>query len=45
MLGYLEEQKGNYEKIRKVELNNSVMPSVLFNPIPVGFIFPKDQQM
>lgn len=41
MLGYLEEQKGNYEKIRNIELNNSVMPSVLFNPIPVGFTFPK----
>ena len=41
MLGYLEEQKGNYDKIRDVELNNSVMPSLLFNPIPVGFMFPQ----
>jgi Asp-tRNA(Asn)/Glu-tRNA(Gln) amidotransferase A subunit family amidase len=41
MLGYLEEQKGNYEKIRNIELNNSVMPSILFNPIPFGFTFPK----
>ncbi|MCU0343307.1 MAG: amidase [Ignavibacterium sp.] len=41
MLGYLEEQKGNYEKIRNIELNNSVMPSILFNPIPVGFTFPQ----
>lgn len=41
MLGYLEEQKSNYDKIRNVELNNSVMPSLLFNPIPVGFTFPK----
>ena len=41
MLGYLEEQKGNYDKIRNVELNNSVMPSLLFNPIPVGFMFPQ----
>ena len=39
MLGYLEEQKGNYDKIRNVELNNSIMPSLLFNPIPVGFMF------
>ncbi|MCK7526424.1 MAG: hypothetical protein MZV64_56910 [Ignavibacteriales bacterium] len=30
MLGYLEEQKGNYDKIRNVELNNSVMPSITF---------------
>ena len=36
MLSYLEEQKENYNKIRNVELNNSVMPSLLFNPIPVG---------
>lgn len=43
MIGYLEEQAGNYNKIREVELNNSVMPSLLFNPIPVGFVFPKDQ--
>lgn len=40
MLEYLEEQKGNYDKIRNVELNNSIMPSILFNPIPPGFIFP-----
>ena len=43
MLGYLEEQKDNYDKIRNVELDNSVMPSLLFNPIPVGFEFPKEQ--
>lgn len=43
MIGYLKEQAGNYNKIREVELNNSVMPSLLFNPIPVGFVFPKDQ--
>lgn len=43
MLGYLEEQKGNYKKIREVKLKNSIAPSVLFNPIPVGFSFPKEQ--
>lgn len=45
MLAYLEEQKGNYDKIRNVELNNSVMPSVLFNPIPPGFIFPQTEEV
>lgn len=45
MLGYLEEQKGNYDKIRNVELNNSVMPSVLFNPIPPSFIFPQTEEV
>jgi len=44
MLGSLEEQKGNYKKIREIELNNSIMPSILFNPIPVGFVFPKEQK-
>ncbi|MBK7632007.1 MAG: amidase [Ignavibacteriales bacterium] len=43
MLSSLEEQKGNYKRIRDVELDNSVMPSLLFNPIPVGFIFPQEQ--
>lgn len=43
MIGYLKEQAGNYNKIREVELNNSVMPSLLFNPIPVGFVFPINQ--
>lgn len=43
MLGYLEEQKGNYNKIREVKIDNGVMPSVLFNPIPVGFEFSKEQ--
>ena len=43
MLGYLEEQKGNYNKIREVKIDNGVMPSVLFNPIPVGFEFSKER--
>jgi Asp-tRNA(Asn)/Glu-tRNA(Gln) amidotransferase A subunit family amidase len=44
MLGFLEEQKGNYNKIRNVQLNNTVMPSLLFNPIPVDFVFPKGKK-
>lgn len=43
MLGSLEEQKGNYKNIRAISLNNSVMPSVLFNLIPAGFKFPDTQ--
>lgn len=43
MLGSLEEQKINYQNIRSVNLDNSVMPSVLFNPIPTGFNFPGEQ--
>jgi Asp-tRNA(Asn)/Glu-tRNA(Gln) amidotransferase A subunit family amidase len=43
MMGYLDEQKGNYQKIREVELKNSVSPSILFNPIPIGFVLPTKQ--
>jgi len=44
MLGNLEEQLKHYENIRKIELANSVPPAIDFNPIPVGFVFPKDQK-
>ena len=44
MLQSLEDQKTNYKKIREVVLKNSVTPSILFNPIPVGFAFPQEQK-
>ncbi|MGB5288822.1 MAG: hypothetical protein WBN42_10060, partial [Ignavibacteriaceae bacterium] len=44
MLTFLEEQLGNYENIRKVELANNIPPAILFNPIPAGFEFPKEQK-
>jgi len=40
----LDDQLVNYQNIRKVELKNSIPPSILFNPIPVGFEFPKEQK-
>lgn len=43
MLSSLDSQLGNYENIRKVELLNSIPPSIIFNPIPVGFVFPTEQ--
>jgi len=39
----LDEQLTNYKNRRKVELANSVPPAILFNPIPVSFEFPKEQ--
>lgn len=39
MLDGLKEQLGNYESIRKVNLENSVPPAVMFNPIPIGTKF------
>ena len=40
MLDNLKEQLSNYENIRKVALSNDIPPSIIFNPIPVGYIFP-----
>ncbi|MDZ7625538.1 MAG: amidase family protein [Ignavibacteriaceae bacterium] len=40
----LDEQLTNYDNIRKVDLANNVPPAILFNPIPVGFEFPKEQK-
>ena len=39
ILAGLEEQRGDYAKLREVLLGNSVPPSVMFNPIPVGMKF------
>lgn len=39
MLGSLESYLSRYEKIRNTNLNNSVFPALLFNPIPAGFKF------
>ena len=39
----LDEQLVNYQNIRQIELANSAPPAILFNPIPVGFEFPKEQ--
>lgn len=44
MIGSLDEQLGNYKKIREVELKNDIPPAILFNPIPVGFDFPKEKK-
>ncbi len=40
----LNDQLGNYENIRKIHLDNSVSPAMLFNPIPVGFKFEQKQK-
>jgi hypothetical protein len=39
----LDEQLTYYDNIRKVKLANNVPPAILFNPIPVGFESPKEQ--
>ncbi|MEW5798918.1 MAG: amidase [Bacteroidota bacterium] len=45
MLGDLQGQKQSYENLRKVDLPNSVVPSILFNPIPVGMHLPKGKNI
>ena len=44
MLSDLDSQLVNYEHLRQINLKNSVPPAILFNPIPVGFAFPKEQK-
>ena len=39
MLPGLRDQRRDYAVIRKIAVSNSVMPAVLFNPIPAGMIF------
>ena len=44
MLSSLDSQFVNYKHIREVNLNNNVPSAIQFNPIPVGFVFPKAEK-
>ncbi|RMF55231.1 MAG: amidase, partial [Calditrichaeota bacterium] len=44
MLEGLTELRDNYQALREIELDNSVMPSLLFNPIPAGATFDKTRR-
>ena len=44
MTDVLNDQLNNYINIRKVHLDNSIPPAVLFNPIPVGYKFDQKQK-
>ena len=44
MLSNLDSQFVNYKHIREIDLNNIVLPAILFNPIPIGFDFPNEQK-
>ncbi|HEY7751779.1 MAG TPA: amidase, partial [Ignavibacteriaceae bacterium] len=44
MIDELNNQLGNYRKLRAVSLNNSVPPSIMFNPIPIGFKVTEEQK-
>lgn len=40
MLTGLTDNRKAYEELRKLHLDNSVVPALNFNPIPVGFVYP-----
>ncbi|MES2874888.1 MAG: amidase [Bacteroidota bacterium] len=40
MLETLESRRKNYAELRKLNLPNSVVPALNFNPLPVGYQFP-----
>ncbi|MBI2429122.1 MAG: amidase [Ignavibacteriales bacterium] len=45
MLSDVQSQLESYQRLRAIELQNSVVPSVLFNPIPVGMTPPKGKSV
>ena len=44
MVDVLNDQLNNYINIRKVHLDNSIPPAVIFNPIPAGYKFDQKQK-
>ena len=40
MLVDLIESRESYESLRQVDINNSVPPAMIFNPLPLGFVPP-----
>ncbi|MEW6060706.1 MAG: amidase [Bacteroidota bacterium] len=45
MLGDLQSQLKSYQSLRKIDLPNSVVPSILFNPLPVGMSLSKGKSV
>ena len=41
MINDLNDNRKDFESIRKIPLNNNVVPALYFNPLPVGFEFEK----
>ncbi|MCE7056313.1 amidase [Algoriphagus sp. AGSA1] len=37
MIGALQSQRSRYESLREITVDNCVSPSLVFNPLPVGF--------
>lgn len=45
MLGDVQSQLENFEKLREVHLPNSAAPSMIFDPLPAGFTLPKGKKI
>lgn len=45
LLNDVQQQRENFKKLRSLSLTNDVMPSILFNPIPVGFTLPSSKSV
>lgn len=45
LLGDVQDQLKNFQNLRNVPLSNSVVPSMLFNPIPFGMTFEKKKNV
>ncbi|PLK45332.1 amidase [Emticicia sp. TH156] len=44
MISDLNDNRKDFESIRKIPLNNNVAPALYFNPLPVGFEFEKNYE-
>jgi len=44
MITTLNNQRSNFETLRKTKLENSIAPSLVFNPLPQGFFPSQDQK-
>lgn len=44
MISSLTGLRNNYKEIRKVKIDNSIPPAILFNPIPVGMKFNTEEK-
>ncbi|HTK82883.1 MAG TPA: amidase [Bacteroidota bacterium] len=44
MLDGLRDQLGNYEKLRKISIPNSIPPAIIFNPVPQGMKFDTERR-
>lgn len=42
MLGNLNQFSASYQNLRKLNIPNSIVPALNFNPVPIGFMYPDE---